>query len=124
MVTSPKGATAAASARIPSECTPSSLVTSIRGIGTFDDITPQEQCRGDRGKAGAYAERRRRSVTIIEKPEHDARGECTDAEDGVVESECRAASCRGGQIRNERLLRSLGQRKVETVEKKPEREHR
>ena len=36
MVTSPRRRSASASALIPSECTPSSLVTSMRGIGTYD----------------------------------------------------------------------------------------
>ena len=41
-VTSPSGVSAAASARMPSEWTPSSLVTRIRGIGTTIYRTPSD----------------------------------------------------------------------------------
>jgi hypothetical protein len=38
-VTSPNGASVSASSRMPSEWTPSSLVTEMRGMGNIDDST-------------------------------------------------------------------------------------
>src|SRR6266511_210247 len=137
MVMSPRGRNAPASTRMPSECTPSSLVTRIRGIGIHDhsrlrslagSMRGDERTiegknhRGGYGKRRAGVERSRRPDGLPEKTEQQARGEGTKAEHGVVPPECGALCVVAREIGDERLFASLDQREVNAVDQKPRQE--
>src|SRR5204863_5705787 len=121
IVTLPRCPSAAASVLIPSECTPSSLVTRISRIGIFDCIGGNEEQQHSRHarKRGAGHERNGRAELFVQLTEENARNERADTDRRVVPAERRAAAVSRRQIRDECLLRAFGQREVKTVEQKP-----
>src|SRR5436190_7911612 len=112
IVTLPRCPSAAASVLIPSECTPSSLVTRISRIGIFDCIGGNEEQQHSRHarKRGAGHERNGRAELLVQLTEENARNERADADRRVVPAERRAAAVSRRQIRDECLLRAFGQR--------------
>src|SRR4051794_22630621 len=97
VITSPNGCNAAASAVMPSECTPSSFVIKIRSMrelyptisgGTIRHNDEQENRGGDREER-AGEKRDCRSEHFPQHPEYDTRHKRADAGDRVVDPECR-----------------------------------
>src|SRR5205814_8357146 len=75
IVTFPRCPSAAASVLMPSECTPSSLVTRISRIGIFDCIggNEQQQHSSDARERRAGRERDRRTEPFVELAKQHAR---------------------------------------------------
>src|SRR5436853_2018500 len=89
IVTFPKCPSAAASVLIPSECTPSSLVTRISRIGIFDCIgaNEEQQHSRDAGKCRTRHECHRRPEVLVQLAEEHARNQGADTDRRVVPAE-------------------------------------
>src|SRR6185369_1761843 len=90
----PRWPSAAASVLIPSEWTPSSLVTRMSYIGIFDCIggNQQQQHSRDARERGACHKGHGGAKAVVEVAEQDACDERAHAGGRVVPAECRAAA--------------------------------
>src|ERR1051326_524878 len=123
MVTLPRCPSAAASTLMPSECTPSSLVTRMSCIGIFHSIgaNEEQQHGGEPSQCRTRHECRAGAKMFVEFPEQHAGDQRADTDRRVVPPERGAAAIGRREIRDERLLRSFGKREVDAVEQEPDR---
>src|SRR5437762_12693200 len=120
MVTSPHALSASASARMPSERYPSSLVTRIRVMRGIN--YNEEQQRRDERERRAGAECRCRPVPAPDESKHETRRQRAKSEHGIVDAKCEATALGRDEIGDERLLGAFGQSEIETVREKADRQ--
>src|SRR6266705_1881165 len=115
IVTLPRWPRATASALMPSEWTPSSLVTRISRIGIFDCIGGnEEQQHGRHGcERGARHECDGRAKVFVQVAEQDTCDERATTQRSVVHPEGGATPIARREIGHQRFLGPLGEREID-----------
>src|SRR5713101_7476100 len=83
--------------------------SAVSGSRGHDD---EQQRRREERERSADSKRDRRTEDLPDHAEQNARGQRADALHGVVDAERRSTARHGREIRDERLLRALGESEV------------
>ena len=100
---------------MPSDRTPSSFVTRIRGMRIPNYITRMTSAAAATATTAPVANAISGPIDVQSQPNSQTRGERADAKQSVVDPERRALCLRRRQIGDERLLRSFRQAEVHAV---------